>query len=164
MKIAYIALIGLILVAYCIADAKPLTEEQVTRLATSVSKQTGVEADLLIAIAKVESSLNPKAVGRSHGEVGLMQLHPRYFPKTWDPKANMLLAANYLKKLKKSCERYGKAYYICYNRGASTKVKEPQKLAYYQKVEHARRKTPSRQLVQYGYQWRPLDDLLGGGR
>jgi membrane-bound lytic murein transglycosylase MltF len=82
MKIAYIALIGLILVAYCIADAKPLTEEQVTRLATSVSKQTGVEADLLIAIAKVESSLNPKAVGRSHGEVGLMQLHPRYFPKT----------------------------------------------------------------------------------
>jgi len=52
-----------------------------------VAQRHGVPADLLYAVAKVESSLNPKAVNRSHFQrtrsidIGLMQINSRHLPK-----------------------------------------------------------------------------------
>lgn len=53
----------------------------------AVAQRHGVPADLLYAIAKVESSLNPKAVNRSHFhrtrsiDIGLMQINSRHLSK-----------------------------------------------------------------------------------
>ena len=52
-----------------------------------VAQRHGVPADLLYAVAKVESGLNPKAVNRSHIQrtgsidIGLMQINSRHLPK-----------------------------------------------------------------------------------
>ena len=52
-----------------------------------VAQRHGVPADLLYAVAKVESSLDPKAVNRSHFhrtrsiDIGLMQINSRHLPK-----------------------------------------------------------------------------------
>jgi len=52
-----------------------------------VAKRHGIPADLLYAIATVESGLNPKAVNRSHFartgsyDIGLMQINSRHLPK-----------------------------------------------------------------------------------
>ena len=52
-----------------------------------VAQRHGIPADLLYAVAKVESSLDPKAVNRSHFQrtrsvdIGLMQINSRHLPK-----------------------------------------------------------------------------------
>lgn len=52
-----------------------------------VAQRHGVPADLLYAVAKVESGLNPKAVNRAHVQrtgsidIGLMQINSRHLPK-----------------------------------------------------------------------------------
>lgn len=52
-----------------------------------VAQRHGVPTDLLYAVAKVESGLNPKAVNRSHIQrtgsidIGLMQINSRHLPK-----------------------------------------------------------------------------------
>lgn len=52
-----------------------------------VAQRHGVPANLLYAVAKVESSLDPKAVNRSHFnrtrsiDIGLMQINSRHLPK-----------------------------------------------------------------------------------
>ncbi len=51
-----------------------------------VAQRHGVPADLLYAVAKVESNLNPRAVNRSHFQrtgsvdIGLMQINSRHLP------------------------------------------------------------------------------------
>ncbi len=52
-----------------------------------VAQRHGVPADHIYAVAKVESSLDPKAVNRSHFhrtrsiDIGLMQINSRHLPK-----------------------------------------------------------------------------------
>jgi len=52
-----------------------------------VAQRRGVPADLLYAIARVESGLDPKAVNRSHFkrtgsiDIGLMQINSRHLPE-----------------------------------------------------------------------------------
>ena len=128
-------LIGFILVAYCIADGKPLTEAEVRAVTTPIARRVGLDPDLLVAIAKVESDFNPKAVGRSHGEVGLFQLHPKFFPlASFDPKANAIRAAEYLAWIKKNCKNCGSFWYYKYNTGPNVTIADPEKLKYVQKV------------------------------
>ena len=158
MKVTHIALIGSILIAHSCSDAKPLTEAEVTQIAAVIGSEVGVEPALLVAIAKVESGYNPKAIGSSHGEVGLFQLHPKYFPlASFNPKANMRRAAVHLKKLKRACNKYGEAWFVCYNVGSNRTLKHPKLHTYYKKVqrEYGRlTQTPTRQLVQNTDKWR----------
>jgi soluble lytic murein transglycosylase-like protein len=151
MRATHFFLIVMIVTAAVLSDAKTMQEADVARLATLIGSETGIEADLLVAIAKVESGFNATAIGKSHKERGLMQLHPRYFPQaTFSPYANMRLASKYLVKLKKSCSNRGAAWYTCYNSGPNRTIRHPQLLSYFKKVEYVRRqlKTSTRYVVQ----------------
>ncbi|HQV13644.1 MAG TPA: lytic transglycosylase domain-containing protein [Denitromonas sp.] len=79
------------------------------------AQRHGVPADLLYAIASVESGLNPKAVNRSHlgrtgsYDIGLMQINSRHLPKLaghgitesrlYEPCTNLDVGARMLSEL-----------------------------------------------------------------
>ena len=73
-----------LLVAVCLLCGLPVC---VHACWNDVAQRHGVPADLLYAVAKVESSLDPKAVNRSHFhrtrsiDIGLMQINSRHLPK-----------------------------------------------------------------------------------
>ncbi len=73
------------------------------RLINEISERVGIRSELLKAVIKVESNFNPKAVSKA-GAIGLMQVMPAHFEKfdinnPFDPEANILIGARYLKKL-----------------------------------------------------------------
>lgn len=115
----------------CSAQADPI-ERAVTE-AAAVYK---IRPKLLKAIIKVESNGNPKAIGKTHGEVGLMQLNPRYFPKAnHNIRDNVNTGARYLAELKKQKkESYGCAFFVAYNVGPNVKLKHPKLHPYFKKV------------------------------
>lgn len=128
----------LAVVCYSQPASAKLTEAQVRVIAEAVGPKYGIEPALLVAMAKVESGFNERAIGRSHGEVGLMQLRPNFFPgASFDPKVNMEMAAKHLSRLKKQCSGMGKAYFVCYNVGANRNLAYPRKTKYYKKVSYA---------------------------
>lgn len=113
------------------------TYNQAAKEAVHLEAKYGIEAELILAIAKVESNFKVGAVGSSHGEIGLMQLRPTFFPKaTFDVKNNMELAARHLSAIRPRCKaKYGQAWWVCYNigqnRAATVKARS---LPYYSKV------------------------------
>lgn len=73
------------------------------RLIDEISERIGIRSELLKAVIKVESNFNPHAVSKA-GAIGLMQVMPSHFQKfdisnPFDPKANILIGAKYLKRL-----------------------------------------------------------------
>jgi hypothetical protein len=99
------------------------------------AKKQGIEPKLALAIAMVESGMNPKALG-AKGEVGLFQLRPELHPKTQllNPSVNIKLGIEQLKFWQKNCpvtEKY--SWITCYNQG-NRKPKYPTILPYYKKV------------------------------
>lgn len=93
----------------------------------------GVDPVLALAIARVESNVNPRAVG-SLGEVGVFQLRPEFHSVSEDEFANIETAIQYLAVLKERCAHYGDAYFICFNLGHVRRVNYPNKFPYYVKV------------------------------
>lgn len=100
------------------------------------STKYGIEPQLVYAIITVESNFNRYAVGASHGEIGLMQLHPKYFPKaTFEVSNNIDQGVKYLAYVQKLCQpKYGEAWFVCYNVGPNRFLKHPTKHLYYRKV------------------------------
>lgn len=101
----------------------------------------GLDEQLLYAIIKVESNYEVNRVGSSHKERGLMQLHPKYFPKAkFDVATNLRTGAKYLAKVRELCyTKYGDAWFICYNVGPNKHINHPEKFPYYRKVMHAKK-------------------------
>lgn len=96
----------------------------------------GLDCPTMVAVAKVESNLNPRAVGRSHGELGLFQLRPNFHKcATFDPIDNIECGLNYMKRIKKRhYKQHGKCYITFYNTGPNAKLDNPCKHRYYKKV------------------------------
>lgn len=80
-----------------------------------VARDQGVDPLLLQAIAFVESSYNPKAIGKL-GELGLFQLRPEFheIKPNMTTKQQTLVAIKYIKKLKSQC---GEKFLQCWNMG-----------------------------------------------
>jgi soluble lytic murein transglycosylase-like protein len=100
----------------------------------------GLNPNLVLAVAQQESSLNPKAVGPV-GEIGLMQIRPRYSKFTrkdlFNPIINIVEGLRMLSFAKNNCRhQLDFTWIICYNRGVQggSKVKDPYSNEYYQKV------------------------------
>lgn len=91
-----------------------------------------LDCKTVLAVMKVESNLDPKAVGKSHGEIGLGQLRPEFHKcASFDPAINTRCSISYMKQLK---QRFGSSWPTFYNLGPNTKIKHPKLWPYYKKV------------------------------
>ncbi len=96
------------------------------------SQRHGIDPLLVAAIIKVESNWNVNAIGSS-GEVGLMQLLPKYHTAESDPVKNVKEGISYLAYLRKNCPSKD-AWIVCFNNGVSRNPKHPKLNVYYKKV------------------------------
>lgn len=123
-----------------------LTKKQVSAIAYSIKKYSvayGIDERIVAAVAAVESSFKPKAIG-GLGEVGLLQLRPEFHAVHLPAEArkqylmdidnNIGTGAKYLAGLKTVFEtRYSKLMWIeHYNRGPNAKT--PKTYPYAKKV------------------------------
>lgn len=78
------------------------------------SQKYKVDQKLILAVILVESTCNARAKG-VYGEVGLMQIYPKWHPDAhFNPRKNILKGASILSQMKKYC---GKKFVRCYNAG-----------------------------------------------
>lgn len=123
-------LMGMLVASKAVAQEAEL--EQIIRETASIH---GLNPDLAVAIATVESRLNPKAVG-SLGEIGLFQLRPEFHKVTkGNVRANVTIAVRYLVQLKRRCAAYEDAFFVCFNYGHVRKLRYPRLFPYYKKVQ-----------------------------
>jgi soluble lytic murein transglycosylase-like protein len=106
-----------------------------------------LDPKLVYSVIQVESSWNANAVG-NHGEVGLMQVVPKYVPipreKLFDPRQNVHYGIRALASAKARCKHKERnTFLLCFNRGivGGSRVENPYEDAYYKKVmvEYKRR-------------------------
>lgn len=109
---------------------------------TQTAIENGIDPNLALAVAEVESGLNPKAKGKA-GEIGLFQLHPRFFPNaSFNVKKNSELGIRHLIYWQEHCPTKTKLTWInCFNRGTKPVV-NPKTTPYYKKfIKAYRRRT-----------------------
>lgn len=93
------------------------------------------QPELLLAISYVESRWNPKATGKA-GEIGALQIHPRYHnvPKSLDEQFKY--ADRYLQRLWKRCGP--QLFLMCYNAGPKKVMLDKVRVfSYTEKVQEA---------------------------
>jgi len=102
------------------------------------SNKYNVNPNLIMAIMKVESTFNPLAVGKD-GEVGLMQLRPKFHKGvTFGIENNIMMGTRYLMYIKKLKQmNHNEAWFVYYNRGPFSSLDNPKKTLYYKKVMKA---------------------------
>jgi len=126
-------------VGWMLADVAKAAEvtDKITNIAAAAGKRYNVDPQLILAIIEVESSFNPSATGKL-GEVGLMQLHPKYHQASYNEKENITQGTKVLSRMRLDCPY--KATYLwvnCYNRGIKNTLKNPAEFPYYKKVMNA---------------------------
>lgn len=99
------------------------------------------DPNVALAVAKVESGLNPSAIG-GQGEVGLFQLKPQFVSSVskkelLNPHVNAIVGIQRLKEEKERCShKSGLTFLICYNYGRTNakRVVFPETFPYVIKV------------------------------
>lgn len=121
-------------------DLKNVHADELTHIQLAITQsalENGIDPNLALAIAEVESQFNPSMVG-ALGEVGVFQLRPQFHSVVQgDVKQNIDTAMVYLARLKHRCRRYGDAFFVCYNYGPSRRLARPNEVPYYRKVKAA---------------------------
>ncbi len=98
----------------------------------NAATRAGIETHLVQGMIMVESGGNPRAVGKA-GEVGLLQMHPKYHPEP----LNVRKIIEYLVEVKSICEPVlGDAWIVCWNYGPrrALQLDKPRETSYYKKV------------------------------
>lgn len=107
------------------------------RIAHEAARQ-GVDPQIAIAIAKVESGFNQKVIGRN-GEIGIFQIMPyhRDARLLHDTGYNIRTGIEILAEYSKRCADLGDAWFVCYNNGVRRRPVFPFLHPYYKKVKGA---------------------------
>jgi soluble lytic murein transglycosylase-like protein len=133
-------ILGLIFSAIALETADASTGDEVEAIVREVAAAEEFDPDLAVAIADVESGLNPDAVG-SLGELGVYQLRPEYHAvKRGAVRQNIVAAIRYLKHVRELCEpKWGDAWFIGFNVGPHYEkpIRYPTLFPYYLKVKAA---------------------------
>jgi hypothetical protein len=106
-----------------------------------LSSLYGVDSDLAIKLAKIESNFNPKAMSKTK-DGGLFQLNTRYHKfhnPNWifDIEINSHRAMKTLANLKTKCNlKFKNHFVLCYNMGTrgASKLKNPNNQTYIKKL------------------------------
>jgi soluble lytic murein transglycosylase-like protein len=132
--IYFFYLSAIVVVMLYINDSKADQTEQIKRTIVKVALAEGVDPNLALAIAEVESRFNPQTVG-TLGELGIYQLRPEFHSVSLkDTHGNIVTGIRYLAKLKRVCNFYGDAFFVCFNYGPTKRLKYPTLFPYYKKV------------------------------
>jgi soluble lytic murein transglycosylase-like protein len=125
----------LILTIFLVGPAFGESKTQIASQIATVASASGLDPDIAVAIATVESGLNPNAVG-GLGEIGLFQLRPEYHRVIkHNGNHNILVGVAYLVELKtKWAGKYGDAWFVLYNYGPHNVPKHPRQTVYYSRV------------------------------
>jgi len=115
----------------------------IVKLITFYSLQYGIDPNISISVAAVESGFDSQIIGITN-DYGIFQLNPKSFPQftkkqLLDPKTNIMLGVKYLAKMKKECKhKDGINWLTCYNMGKkkASKVKHPALWKYVKKVSY----------------------------
>lgn len=113
----------------------------IIQLIQSYALQYGVDPQVALTVAKIESNYNPSVIGIT-GDVGIFQLNPNSFPEftigqLQDPETNIRLGVQYLAKVKHQCvHQNGITWLVCYNYGSKNAkhIKHPELFPYVRKV------------------------------
>ena len=129
-------IIGLVIAFAARAFAQePLTKADIKNKIVKAAIAHNVDPATALAIAQVESSFNPKAVGKI-GEVGLFQFRPDMFDvhqsRTLEKQIKMAMI--HFADLKKRCGK--EVWVVCHNRGVvgTKRLTNPKLTDYYKKV------------------------------
>jgi hypothetical protein len=111
---------------------------RVNKVVTAImhhAKLNNIDPLLVAAVIRVESKFDQRAVGSS-GEIGLLQLHPRWFADaTFDVEQNIELGVRHLAWSRKHCPfKNGHEFVICFNNGVNRTPKYPTQHPYYKAV------------------------------
>jgi soluble lytic murein transglycosylase-like protein len=123
--------------------ANAQASDEIVRVIRIKAIENNIDPNLAVAIATVESNLNPGARG-SLGEIGLFQLRPEFHDVTPGKfEANVSVAMKYLAEIQKKWEPiYGDAWFIKFNLGPNYKrINYPKLFPYYVKVMKAKSQT-----------------------
>ena len=134
-----------------LALSKPQKELVIANI-RQLSASDAIAKDLT-AIAFIESSFNPEALGKAK-EKGLFQFHPKYFAlKDKSIKGQVKLAIVHYNWLKKTCPKVKIA--LSWNLGCfgAAKIKKPLEFGYYVKFRK------ERQALLLSNSWGPVADI-----
>lgn len=102
----------------------------------AASIKYGLDPRLIHTIIDIESSGNPNAIGRTHGELGLMQIRPTHHScASFDIFQNIDCGARYLAKVKaKRKPEWGCYWPVAYNYGINAELRYPERTPYAKKI------------------------------
>lgn len=139
-------IIGLV-IAFLINKANAAPVEVIKAEIVKQAVENEVDPNLMLAIAYVESSFNPKAKGKI-GEVGLFQFRPDMYNvnKKMTYKQQIAFGVKHFKALEIKC---GALLPTCHNYGVvgAKRLKNPKKTDYYKKVSAAKKKFKQQSLI-----------------
>lgn len=131
----------LLILLSLLAESNNLNDER-SRIESAVVKYSeyyGVDSKLVGAIIEIESSYNPRAVGSSHGEIGLMQLRPEFHScASFEIEKNIACGTRYLAKVRRIKEPDWGCYWpVAFNYGPYSAIQSPQKTQYWAKLKRS---------------------------
>jgi soluble lytic murein transglycosylase-like protein len=99
-------LIYLILLIAALLACTPANAEmdRIESAAHAAGNAFDIDPQLILAVIEVESRFNPRAIGKSHGEIGLMQLRPEFHDcASFDVFENIRCGTRFLSQLRDRC-------------------------------------------------------------